>query len=102
LHTYPDPAFHNNHIALAIRLPYPNPQSRKNIISPTDKTALDKEQMPWPRYVANDDYLKKVEQYFTIPSIPTAFICTEDGKVIREFRDYPNDMVSVVDSIFGQ
>jgi thiol-disulfide isomerase/thioredoxin len=66
------------------------------------KTALDKEQMPWPQYVANDTYLKKVEQYFTIPSIPTAFICTGDGKVIREFRDYPNDMVSVVDSIFRQ
>jgi thiol-disulfide isomerase/thioredoxin len=66
------------------------------------KAALDKEQMQWPQFVANDTYLKKVEQYFTIPSIPTAFICTGDGKVIREFRDYPNDMVSVVDSIFRQ
>jgi hypothetical protein len=66
------------------------------------KAALDKDQMPWPQFVANDTYLKKVEQYFTIPSIPLAFICTGDGKVIREYRVFPNDMVSVVDSIFGQ
>ncbi len=66
------------------------------------KTALDKEQMPWPQYIANDDYLKKVEQYFTVSSIPATFICTKDGRVIREYRGFPNDMVSVVDSIFRQ
>jgi thiol-disulfide isomerase/thioredoxin len=66
------------------------------------KAALDKEQMPWPQFVANDDYLKKVEQYFILSSIPAAFICTKDGNVIREYRGYPNDMESVVDSIFRQ
>jgi thiol-disulfide isomerase/thioredoxin len=64
------------------------------------KNALDKEQMPWPQFVANVTYLKKVEQYFTVSSIPAAFICTKDGNVIREYRGYPNDMESVVDSIF--
>jgi thiol-disulfide isomerase/thioredoxin len=62
--------------------------------------ALQKEQMPWPQYLANGQHREKLEQYFNISAIPKTALFARNGKLIEIFEGYPNRLAEVLDSIY--
>lgn len=64
--------------------------------------ALQHAQMPWPQYVSNGPYLKQLEQFFTVSSIPKTVLFAPDGKMIEMYEGYPNRLGEVLDSVYAQ
>jgi len=64
--------------------------------------ALQHAQMPWPQYVSNGPYLKQLEQFFTVSSIPKTVLFAPDGKMIDMYEGYPNRLGEVLDSVYAQ